>query len=87
MQRHHKAEGFKAVFPRGGIHVGNCFVDGEVQTGAWKTAIELKSDKDDLLRGLGQLLEALAHNSSNVEKRLSTSILKGRSENVAQMDG
>jgi hypothetical protein len=61
VQRHYKAEGFEAVFPRGGIHVGNCFVDGEVQTGAWKTAIELKSDKDDLLRGLGQLLEALSH--------------------------
>ena len=72
VQRHYKAEGFEAVFPRGGIHVGNCFVDGEVQTGAWKTAIELKSDKNDLLRGLGQLLEALAHNSSNVEKRLPT---------------
>lgn len=24
-------------------------------------AVELKSDKDDILRGLGQLLEALAH--------------------------
>lgn len=24
-------------------------------------AVELKSDKDDVLRGLGQLLEALAH--------------------------
>lgn len=61
VQRHYRGEGFHAVFPKGGIHCGNCLVDGEVQAGAWRTAIELKSDSDDLLRGLGQLLEALAH--------------------------
>ena len=61
IQRHYKGEMAEAVFPRGGIHVGNCFIDGEAQTGAWKMAIELKSDADDLLRGLGQLLEALSH--------------------------
>ena len=61
IQRHYEGEGVQAIFPRGGIHVGNCFIDGEVQAGAFRTAIELKSDNDDLLRGLGQLLEALSH--------------------------
>jgi len=61
LQRHYKAEGFKTYFPKAGIRCGNCLIDGEVQTGAWRLAVELKSDRDDLLRGLGQLLEALAH--------------------------
>lgn len=61
VQRHYKAQGFKTYFPKAGIHCGNCFIDGEVQAGAWRLAVELKSDRDDLLRGLGQLLEALAH--------------------------
>jgi len=61
VQRYYKRQGFQANFPRGGIHCGNCFIDGEVQLGALKIAVELKSDNDDLLRGLGQLLEALSH--------------------------
>ncbi|MGQ9507091.1 MAG: hypothetical protein ACUVTB_04430 [Candidatus Bathycorpusculaceae bacterium] len=43
-----------------GIHCGNAVIDDEVKAGAWRLA-ELKSDRDDLLRGLGQLLEALSH--------------------------
>jgi len=61
IQRYYRSQGFQAVFPRGGIRCGNGMIDGEIQMGAFKMAIELKSDKDDLLRGEGQLLEALAH--------------------------
>ena len=54
-------EGAKPYFPKAGIHCGNCLIDGEVRFKVWHMAIELKSDKDDILRGLGQLMEALAH--------------------------
>ena len=61
VQRFYKAKGFQAIFPKGGIHCGNAMIDGEVKAGAWRVSVELKSDRDDLLRGLGQLLEALSH--------------------------
>lgn len=61
VKRHYKTLGFQPLFPKGGIKCGNCLIDGEVMEGAWLCAIELKSDSDDLMRGLGQLLEALSH--------------------------
>lgn len=58
--RYYEGEGV-SHFPKGGIRCGNCFIDGEVRFRVWRMAVELKSDRDDVLRGLGQLLEALAH--------------------------
>jgi hypothetical protein len=40
-------------------------------------AVELKSDKDDILHGLGQLLEALAHDYDMALLVTSQSRLKG----------
>lgn len=59
--RYYEREGSIPNFPKRGIRCGNCFIDGEIKVGSWHLAVELKSDRDDLLRGLGQLLEALAH--------------------------
>ncbi|MBS7648116.1 MAG: hypothetical protein QXK89_07485 [Candidatus Bathyarchaeia archaeon] len=61
VQRYYEAQGYATFFPKGGIHVGNGMIDGEVIERGIKIAVELKSDNDDILRGLGQLLEALAH--------------------------
>jgi len=61
VQRYFKSKGCEVFFPKGGIHVGNGMIDGEVYERGIRMAIELKSDNDDILRGLGQLLEALAH--------------------------
>ncbi len=43
------------------IRVGNCMIDGEVAGKGWRMALELKSTGDDVIRGLGQLSEALAN--------------------------
>jgi hypothetical protein len=43
------------------IKLGNVAIDGEVEGHAWKMALELKTPKDDVTRGLGQLAEALAY--------------------------
>jgi hypothetical protein len=61
VEKYYLSEEAKPYFPKGGIHCGNCLIDGEVKFRSWRMAVELKSDKDDILRGLGQLLEALAH--------------------------
>ncbi|MEM0049861.1 MAG: hypothetical protein QW424_05950 [Candidatus Bathyarchaeia archaeon] len=61
VQRYFRSQGCETFFPKGGIHVGNGMIDGEVYDRGFKMAVELKSDNDDILRGLGQLLEALAH--------------------------
>jgi len=61
IKHHYENQGFQAYFPKSDIHCGNCSIDGHVQAGAFRIAIELKSDRDDILRGLGQLLEALSH--------------------------
>ncbi len=61
VQRYFRSQGHEAFFPKGGIHVGNGMIDGEVYERGFRIAVELKSDNDDILRGLGQLLEALAH--------------------------
>ena len=49
-----------------GVRVGNAIVDGEVIGEHWKMALEIKSGHDDVVRGLGQLSEALAHGYNSV---------------------
>ncbi|MEM2028317.1 MAG: hypothetical protein QXN40_06990 [Candidatus Bathyarchaeia archaeon] len=61
VRRFYESMGCAVFFPSGGIRVGNGMIDGEVYERGIKIAVELKSDNDDILRGLGQLLEALAH--------------------------
>ncbi|MEM2384932.1 MAG: hypothetical protein QXX99_02060 [Candidatus Bathyarchaeia archaeon] len=60
VQRHLRSQGYEAFFPEGGIHAGSGMIDGEVYERGFKIAVELKSD-NNILCGLGQLLEALAH--------------------------
>jgi hypothetical protein len=43
------------------IRLGNVVIDGEVFGNGWKMAIELKTPRDDITRGIGQLAEALAY--------------------------
>ncbi len=43
------------------VKVGNVAIDGEVLGKAWRMAIEIKTSHDDIVRGVGQLTEALAH--------------------------
>ncbi|MGP8068837.1 MAG: hypothetical protein ACLP5V_02980 [Candidatus Bathyarchaeia archaeon] len=57
--RHFRRKGL-AVSLRG-VRVGNGMVDGEVTGRGWRMALELKSTGDDVIRGLGQLSEALAN--------------------------
>ena len=42
------------------LKVGNALIDGEVVGQGWKMALEIKSTKDDVIRGIGQCTEALA---------------------------
>jgi hypothetical protein len=42
------------------VKVGNAAVDGEVIGKKWKMALEIKSSKDDVIRGIGQCAEAIA---------------------------
>lgn len=44
--------------------MGNVVIDGEVIGDGWKMAIELKTPRDDITRGIGQLAEALAYGYS-----------------------
>jgi hypothetical protein len=41
--------------------MGNVTIDGEVLVDGYKMAIELKTPRDDITRGIGQLAEALAY--------------------------
>ena len=43
------------------IRLGNSAIDGEVIGNGWKMALELKTPRDDITRGLGQLAEAVAY--------------------------
>jgi hypothetical protein len=43
------------------IKLGNVMIDGEVEGKGWRMALELKTPRDDVTRGLGQLAEALAY--------------------------
>jgi hypothetical protein len=48
-----------------GVRVGNAIIDGEVIGNNWRLALEIKSGHDDIIRGIGQLSEALAHGYSS----------------------
>jgi hypothetical protein len=48
------------------IKLGNVAIDGEVEGKGWKMALELKTPRDDVTRGLGQLAEALAYGYNQV---------------------
>jgi hypothetical protein len=50
----------------GSIKLGNVMIDGEVEGKGWKMALELKTPRDDLTRGIGQLAEALAYGYNQV---------------------
>jgi hypothetical protein len=41
-------------------------IDGEVEGKDWKMALELKTPRDDITRGIGQLAEALAYGYNQV---------------------
>jgi predicted RecB family endonuclease len=43
-----------------GVKVGNSIIDGEAENDSEKIALEIKSGHDDVIRGIGQLSEALA---------------------------
>jgi len=55
-----EGQGYRVNFSKG-IHVGCGMIDGEAICEPYYIAIELRSDGDYVSRGLGQLLEALAH--------------------------
>lgn len=59
IKRYFEGLGFKVSLKR--IRLGNSEIDGEAtsQNGT-KIALEIKSYNDDIVRGLGQLCEALA---------------------------
>ena len=59
VKRYYKSLGYKVFMRR--IRLGNTEVDGEAigQNGE-RTAIEIKTPRDDLARGIGQIAEALA---------------------------
>ena len=94
VERYYLTEEAKPYFPRGGIHCGNCLIDGEVKFRNWRMAVELKSDKDDILRGLGQLLEALAHDydmallvtSQNRAERLDAKVFQASGIGLAAVN-
>ena len=48
------------------IKLGNVAIDGEVLGKGWKMALELKTPRDDITRGIGQLSEALAYGYDHV---------------------
>jgi F0F1-type ATP synthase membrane subunit c/vacuolar-type H+-ATPase subunit K len=43
-----------------GVRIGNAVLDGEVVGKSWRMALEIKSTRDDVIRGIGQLVEALS---------------------------
>jgi hypothetical protein len=57
--RHFKQQGLKVRLAP--IALGNATIDGEVIGDGWKMALELKTPNDDIVRGLGQIVEALAY--------------------------
>jgi len=59
VKRHYKVLGFKVSMRR--IRLGNTEVDGEaIGSNGERIAIEIKTPRDDLARGIGQIAEALA---------------------------
>jgi len=66
------------------LKVGNAAIDGEVVGKGWKIAIELKSTHDDVVRGLGQLAEAVAYGYN--EAALVTSLRRATQIKSATFD-
>jgi hypothetical protein len=60
------------------IKLGNTAIDGEVIDKDWKMALEIKTPRDDVTRGLGQLTEALAF---GYEAALVTTLSKAKKIN------
>lgn len=59
IKHYYRNLGYSVNFPKGGLKVGNAMIDGEAVREGSRVAIELKSDRDDILSGLGQMLQAL----------------------------
>ena len=59
-----------------GVRTGKAIVDGEVVGRNWKLALEVKSGHDDVIRGIGQLVEALSNGYSSAA--LVTSVRRVR---------
>ena len=57
--RHFRSQGLQVQMRS--IRLGNVAIDGEVEGKGWKMALELKTPRDDVTRGIGQLAEALAY--------------------------
>jgi len=55
--RYYRQQGFRVRICS--IKLGNCAIDGEVIGGGQRIALEIKTPKDDVTRGIGQLTEAL----------------------------
>ncbi len=59
VQRHFRTLGYKVNMK--GVRVGNSVIDGEAENASGRVALEIKSGHDDVVRGIGQLSEALAN--------------------------
>lgn len=57
--RHFRQQGLKVRLAS--LRLGNTAIDGEVIGDGWKMGLELKTPRDDIARGLGQITEALAY--------------------------
>ncbi len=62
--RHFRSKGLQVQMRS--IRLGNVAIDGEVLGKGWKMALELKTPRDDVTRGIGQLAEALAYGYNEV---------------------
>ena len=62
--RHFRSQGLQVKMRS--IKLGNVMIDGEVEGKGWRMALELKTPRDDVTRGIGQLAEALAYGYSQV---------------------
>jgi hypothetical protein len=67
--RHFRQKGFEVNM--NGVRVGNAIIDGEVIGNNWRMALEVKSGHDDVIRGIGQLAAALAHDYNSAALVLS----------------
>ena len=74
VSRHFRQQGLAVRMTS--IKVGNAAIDGEVEGHRWRMALEVKSTHDDIVRGLGQLVEALAYGYSSAA--LVTSLRNAR---------
>lgn len=79
IKKYFKALGFKVSMRR--IRLGNTEIDGEaLGPSGERIAIELKTENDDLCRGLGQLSEAKAYGYDQAV--IVTTLRKARKVNM-----